>query len=40
MGVAALGAVPPVLGAVSQEAVDLMAILDALRALRPGADER
>lgn len=40
MGVAALGAIPPVIGAVSQEAVDLLAILNALRALRPGADER
>lgn len=40
MGVAALGAIPPVPGAVSQEAVDLLAILNALRALRPGADER
>ncbi len=34
MGVAALGYLPPVTGALSQEAIDLAVILNALRALR------
>lgn len=36
MAAAALGYVPAVAGALSQEAVDLITILNALRALRPG----
>ncbi|WP_402463682.1 heavy metal translocating P-type ATPase [Isoptericola aurantiacus] len=36
MLVAATGAVPAVLGALSQEGVDLLAILNSLRAVRPG----
>jgi cation transport ATPase len=34
MGVAALGYLPPIAGALFQEAVDLAVILNALRALR------
>jgi cation transport ATPase len=34
MGVAALGYLPPVAGALLQEAIDLAVILNALRALR------
>ena len=36
MGVAAAGYLPPVAGAVLQEAIDVVVILNALRALRPG----
>ncbi|WP_270935544.1 heavy metal translocating P-type ATPase, partial [Falsiroseomonas oryzae] len=39
MVVAALGYLPPLAGAVLQEAIDVLAILFALTALRPGADE-
>ncbi|TKR21908.1 cadmium-translocating P-type ATPase [Cellulomonas hominis] len=39
MGVAATGVLPAVAGALSQEAVDLLSILNALRALRPGRDD-
>jgi cation transport ATPase len=39
MAAAALGYVPAVAGALSQEAVDLVTILNALRALRPGMDD-
>jgi cation transport ATPase len=34
MAVAAVGFLPPVAGAVTQEAIDLAVILNALRALR------
>lgn len=36
MGAAALGWLPPAPGAVAQEAIDIVAILSALRALLPG----
>jgi hypothetical protein len=36
MGVAAVGLLPPVAGALLQEGIDAAAILNALRALRPG----
>ncbi len=36
MGVAAAGYLPPVAGAILQEAIDVTVILNALRALRPG----
>lgn len=39
MAAAAVGYVPAVAGALSQEAVDLITILNALRALRPGKDD-
>ena len=40
MGVAALGFLPVVAGAILQEAIDVLVILNALRALRGGEDER
>ncbi|MBG0740642.1 cadmium-translocating P-type ATPase [Paeniglutamicibacter antarcticus] len=40
MAAAAVGLIPAVAGALSQEAVDLATILNALRAVRPGALER
>ncbi len=40
MGVAAAGYLPPVAGAVLQEAIDVIVILNALRALRPGRGSR
>jgi heavy metal translocating P-type ATPase len=39
MGVAAAGYLPPLAGALVQEGIDVFAILYALSALRPGADE-
>jgi hypothetical protein len=36
MLIAAAGALPPVWGAVAQEVIDVAAIANALRALRPG----
>ncbi|MGD9903451.1 MAG: heavy metal translocating P-type ATPase [Vicinamibacterales bacterium] len=36
MGLAAVGLLPPVAGAVAQEAIDLAAVLNALRAATPG----
>ena len=36
MGLAAAGLLPPVSGAVAQEVIDLVAVLNALRASRPG----
>lgn len=39
MGVAAAGLLPPAVGALLQEAIDLTVIVNALRALRPGAGE-
>ncbi|MGE3471738.1 MAG: heavy metal translocating P-type ATPase [Vicinamibacterales bacterium] len=36
MGLAAVGLLPPVSGAVAQEVIDLAAVLNALRAARPG----
>jgi len=36
MGLAAMGLLPPVSGAVAQEVIDLVAVLNALRAARPG----
>ena len=36
MGLAAAGLLPPVSGAVAQEVIDLVAVLNALRAARPG----
>ncbi len=38
MGLAAAGLLPPVSGAVAQEVIDLVAVLNALRAARPGGD--
>lgn len=38
MGLAAAGLLPPVSGAVAQEFIDLVAVLNALRASRPGGD--
>jgi P-type E1-E2 ATPase len=38
MGLAAAGLLPPVSGAVAQEVIDLVAVLNALRASRPGGD--
>ena len=38
MAVAAFGYLPPVAGALAQEAIDVAVILNALRALRPGRD--
>jgi cation transport ATPase len=35
MGFAALGVMSPVAGAVAQEAIDLLAVLNALRMTRP-----
>ena len=40
MGVAGAGYLPPLAGAVLQEAIDVIVILNALRALRPGAGSR
>jgi heavy metal translocating P-type ATPase len=40
MGVAAAGYLPPVAGAVLQEGIDVLVILNALRALRPGVGSR
>jgi heavy metal translocating P-type ATPase len=40
MGVAALGYLPPVMGALLQEAIDVAAVLNALRALASGRGER
>jgi cation transport ATPase len=40
MLVAATGAIPAIFGALSQEVVDLLAILNALRALRGPRGER
>lgn len=40
MLVAATGSIPAVVGALSQEVVDLVVILNALRAVRPGRAER
>lgn len=40
MVVAALGYLPPVQGALTQEAIDIAVILNALRALRPATSER
>jgi heavy metal translocating P-type ATPase len=40
MGVAAAGHLPPVAGALVQEAIDVAVILNALRALRPARAER
>ncbi|KAA0919904.1 cadmium-translocating P-type ATPase [Dietzia sp. ANT_WB102] len=40
MLVAATGSIPAVVGALSQEVVDLVVILNALRAIRPGRAER
>lgn len=40
MIVAALGAIPPVAGALVQEAIDVAVILNALRALSPGGRDR
>lgn len=40
MGFAAVGLLPPALGALLQEVIDLSVILNALRALRAGAGER
>jgi heavy metal translocating P-type ATPase len=40
MGVAGAGYLPPLAGAVLQEAIDVLVILNALRALRPGASDR
>lgn len=40
MLVAATGSIPAVIGALSQEVVDLVVILNALRAVRPGRAER
>jgi len=40
MGVAAAGYLPPVAGAVLQEVIDVIVILNALRALRPGGGSR
>ncbi len=40
MAVAAAGYLPPVAGAVLQEAIDVVVILNALRALRPGVASR
>jgi cation transport ATPase len=39
MVVAALGHIPPTAGALLQEAIDVAVILNALRAVRPGALE-
>jgi hemerythrin-like domain-containing protein len=39
MGFAAFGHLPPLIGALVQEAIDVAAILFALTALRPGRDE-
>lgn len=39
MGFAALGHLPPLIGALVQEAIDVAAILFALTALRPGRDD-
>jgi cation transport ATPase len=36
MGFAAAGLLPPVAGAIAQEAIDLLAVLNALRVLLPG----
>lgn len=36
MGFAAIGLLPPIAGALTQEAIDVAVILNALRALRPG----
>ncbi len=36
MALAAAGLLPPVSGAVAQEVIDLVAVLNALRAARPG----
>ncbi len=38
MALAAAGLLPPVSGAVAQEVIDLVAVLNALRAARPGGD--
>ena len=38
MGLAAAGWLPPVSGAVAQEVIDLLAVLNALRAARPGGE--
>ncbi len=40
MGVAGAGYLPPLAGAVLQEAIDVLVILNALRALSPGAGSR
>ncbi len=40
MGVAAFGFLPPVAGALVQEAIDVAVVLNALRALAPGAEIR
>jgi hypothetical protein len=40
MAIAAFGYVPPAIGALIQEAIDVAVILNALRAVRPGALER
>ena len=39
MLVAALGVIPAIVGALCQELVDVVAILNALRATRPGREE-
>lgn len=39
MAAAALGLLPPIYGAVAQEAIDLAAVLNALRVAMPGSDE-
>ena len=38
MALAAAGLLPPVSGAVAQEVIDLVAVLNALRAARPGGE--
>lgn len=38
MGAAAVGVLPPIYGAVAQEAIDLAAVLNALRVALPGGD--
>jgi heavy metal translocating P-type ATPase len=40
MGVAGAGYLPPLAGAVLQEAIDVLVILNALRALRPGSSRQ